>query len=177
MKTVLAILFTVFISDSAHAISYATVAYAMKSSVSQGRQFEVKRALNENQEVVDEVTGGTMTIGETSIKIQLYGQQLCSSPSAELPKPQCFTPPILDVVIDIDILDKTGCGDMYTAEENKMPADGLYTFLEVADYSSVQCKKFFPNAAEATLTVRHYDRFAAEIVSRTYILEFAQSLN
>lgn len=141
------------------------------------RVFEVKQVLDENGDVIPEITGGRMLINDKVVQIQLYGNVLCSTPDAQNPVPDCMIPTVVDVDLDIQSVTKTGCGDVYSAEENKMPVDGAHTILNVVDYTTAQCKMFFENAAEASLTIKHYKKFTAEIAIRQYNIQFAQSFN
>lgn len=177
MKTLLVFFWVLSVGHSARALSSITAVPLAFLSTVDGRAFEVKRVLDENSIELSTISGGQMIIGETSIHIQLYGREACFVAKSPASVPGCPVPVVVDVLVNIATFTGTGCGDTYTGEEIHVPAEGVHTFLEVEDYTHVLCKKYFPNAAEATLTVQQYDPLSSQIVVRVYNIEFAQSLN
>lgn len=145
-------------------------------ALSNDRLFDVKQVTDENGQVLSQFDGGLMTIGENTIKVQLYGHPLCGTPTSEQPVPDCFTPALVDEELEIDSFEPGYCGDSYLAEDDKMPVDGAHVVLNVSDYTRVLCKKMFFDDAEATMTFRYYNRFTTEIITKVYNITFQETL-
>ncbi len=153
MKVVLVILMSMFVNN----LAFAELT-PVKETV---REFTVKKVTDETGFELPEYTSGKMSLGETTITIVLNDAVGVA----------------LDVSVPIKGFTGSGCGDLYVAGEDKMPVDGARIDLEVSDFTGVECKMFFPNAAEAVLKIQSHKGFTAEESERIFVIEFAQSFN